>query len=56
MHSRIVPLVEFARNLKVHLDAILSLCCWPLGMSLLEVINNKIKVIKPTAYGHRDDE
>ncbi len=29
---------------------------WPLHTSLLEGINNKIKVIKRMAYGLRDDE
>ena len=29
---------------------------WPLHTSLLEGINNKIKVIKRMAYGFRDDE
>jgi transposase len=54
--SRIAPLVRFARNLKAHLATILAHCRWWLGTSLLEGINNKIKVIKRVAYGFRDDE
>lgn len=56
VRSRIAPLVKFARNLKVHLDAILSHCRWPLSTGLLEGINNRIKVIKRMAYGYRDEE
>ena len=56
MSSRIEPLKDFARRLKEHLPGILSHCRWRLHTSLLEGINNKIKVIKRMAYGYRDDE
>jgi transposase len=56
VRSRIVPLVRFARNLKAHLATVLAHCRWRLSTSLLEGINNKIKVIKRMAYGFRDDE
>jgi transposase len=56
IRSRIEPLKAFARKLKGHLHGILSHCRWPLHTSLLEGINNKIKVIKRMAYGYRDDE
>jgi transposase len=56
IRSRIEPLKKFARNLKTHLREIISHCQWPLHTSLLEGINNKIKVIKRMAYGFRDDE
>ena len=49
-------LEEFARRLKDYLPGILAHCRWPLHTSLLEGINNKIKVIKRMAYGFRDDE
>jgi transposase len=55
-HSNIAALKDFARRLKMHLRGILSHCHWPLHTSLLEGINNKIKVIKRMAYGFRDDE
>jgi transposase len=54
--SRIEPLKNFARRLKEYLPGILAHCRWPLHTSLLEGINNKIKVIKRMAYGFRDDE
>jgi transposase len=56
IRSRIAPLKKFARNLKTRLDGVLAHCRWPLHTSLLEGINNKIKVIKRMAYGFRDDQ
>lgn len=56
IRSRIEPLKTFARNLKEHIDSILSHCTFPLHTGLLEGINNKIKVIKRMAYGYRDDD
>ena len=56
MRSRIEPLKRFAKRLKGYLAGIISHCRWPLHTSLLEGINNKIKVIKRMAYGFRDDE
>ena len=56
IRSRIEPLKKFARRLKEYLPGILSHCRWPFHTSVLEGINNKIKVIKRMAYGFRDDE
>ena len=56
MYSRIEPLKRFARRLKAYVPGILAHCRWPLHTSLLEGINNKIKVIKRMAYGFRDDQ
>jgi transposase len=56
IRSQIEPLKAFARKLKVYLPGILAHCRWRLHTSLLEGINNKIKVIKRIAYGYRDDE
>jgi len=56
MQSGIEPLMTFARNLKKRLPGILAHCRWPLHTSVLEGINNKIKVIKRMAYGFRDDD
>lgn len=55
IRSRIEPLKKFARRLKPYLPGIFAHCRWPLHTSLLEGINNKIKVIKRMAYGFRDD-
>ncbi len=55
LRSRIEPLKAFARRLEGYLPGILSHCRFPLHTSVLEGINNKIKVIKRMAYGFRDD-
>ena len=55
IRSRIEPLKRFAVRLKGFLPGILSHCRYPLHTSVLEGINNKIKVIKRMAYGFRDD-
>ena len=46
----------FARRLRLYLPGVLAHCRYPLNTSLLEGINNKIKVIKRMAYGFRDDD
>ena len=56
IRSRIEPLKRFARQLRGKLDGILAHCKYPLHTSLLEGMNNKIKVIKRTAYGYRDED
>jgi transposase len=56
IRSRIEPLKLFARRLKPYVPGILAHCRWPFHTSLLEGINNKIKVIKRMAYGFRDEE
>lgn len=55
VRSRIAPLVAFARKLAVHAHGIVAHARWQLHTSLIEGINNKIKVIKRMAYGLRDD-
>ncbi len=56
VRSRIQPLASFAKRLAVHAHGIIAHARWPLHTSLLEGINNKIKVIKRMAYGLRDDD
>ena len=55
IRSRIEPLKTFARHLKMRLPGIIAHCRYPLHTSLLEGINNKIKVLKRMGYGYRDD-
>lgn len=52
--SGIEPLMKFASSLQRKLAGVLAHCRWPLHTSLLEGINNKIKLIKRMAYGFRD--
>jgi transposase len=54
-HSRVPALCAFARKLKPFLHGILAHCRYPMHTSVLEGINNRIKVIKRMAYGFRDD-
>ena len=56
IRSRIEPLKTFAKRLKTRIEGIFAHCRWPLHTSLLEGINNRIKVIKRMAYGFRDDD
>ena len=51
VRSRIAPLVTFAKRLARYAHGIVAHARWPLHTSLLEGINNKIKVIKRMAYG-----
>ena len=53
--SGLPPLVRFAKNLAKRIEDILSHCRWHLNTSVLEGINNKIKVLKRIAYGYRDE-
>jgi len=56
LESGIAPLKTFARNLAKRINGILAQCRWKLNTSLLEGVNNKVKVIKRMAYGYRDDD
>lgn len=55
IRSRIPPLMRFARNLVLWREGILAHCRYPIHTSIIEGVNNKIKVIKRMAYGFRDD-
>lgn len=52
--SGLQPLIAFARKLRPYLRGILASAHYPLNTSVLEGINNKIKVLKRMAYGYRD--
>jgi transposase len=54
--SGLKPLLAFAKKLKPYLRAILDSAKYPLKTSVLEGMNNKIKVIKRTAYGFKDTQ
>ena len=53
--SGIPPLITFAKNLGRRIDGILAHCDFPIHTSLIEGVNNKIKLIKRIGYGYRDD-
>ncbi len=50
--SKIESLKKFARMRKRRLPGILAHCRYPIHASVLEGINNRIKVIKRVAYGY----
>lgn len=54
--SGIAALEHFAHKSAAYLHGILSRCRHRLNTSIVEGINNTIKVIKRRAYGYRDQE
>ncbi|VVE47511.1 ISL3 family transposase [Pandoraea soli] len=54
--SGIAALKLFAQRLQGYWHGILARCRHPLNTSVVEGINNTIKVIKRRAYGYRDEE
>ena len=51
--------IFFARSSNMaspYWQGILARCCHPLNTSVVEGINNTIKVVKRRAYGYRDEE
>jgi transposase len=53
--SGLKPLLAFTKILEDHIEGIINHCTYPINSGMLEGMNNKIKVIKRTAYGFRDD-
>lgn len=56
LESGIAAVVRFANRLKLEAEYIINHALHPLHTSLLEGINNKVKVMKRMAYGYRDEE
>jgi len=54
--SGLKPLERFAKKLTRRIDGILAHCRWKLNTSVVEGVNNKIKVLKRIAYGYRDED
>ena len=54
--SGITAVVRFANRLKLVAEYIINHALHPLHTSLLEGINNKVKVMKRIAFGYRDDD
>lgn len=52
--SGLASLILFAKRLKPYLRGILASARFPMNTSILEGVNNRIKVIKRMAYGFRD--
>ena len=54
--SGIEPLIRFAKRLQPYINGIIASASYRLNTSVIEGINNRIKVIKRMAYGFRDNE
>ncbi|CAJ5517632.1 transposase [Burkholderia pseudomallei] len=54
--SGIAALQKFAQRLQGYWHGIVARCRHPLNTSVVEGINNTIKVIKRRAYGYRDEQ
>ncbi len=55
MSSGLAPVQQFARRLKGYIEGIIASAIYRMNTSVLEGMNNKIKVIKRMAYGYRDN-
>lgn len=56
LDSGIEALQRFARRLQPYVEGIIAHARYPLHTSVLEGVNNTIKVIKRRAYGYRDTD
>ena len=56
LSSGVASLERFAKNLRPYAEGIIASASYPLSTSMLEGVNNRIKVIKRMAYGYRDTD
>lgn len=54
LESQLEPVIRFAKRLRKYRRGILASAIYPMNSSILEGVNNRIKVIKRMAYGFRD--
>lgn len=54
LESQLAPLITFAKRLAPYIEGIVASAIHRLNTSILEGMNNRIKVIKRMAYGYRD--
>jgi transposase len=54
MESGLKPVIAFTKRLSGYVEGIVASALYRLSTSVLEGINNRIKVIKRMAYGYRD--
>lgn len=52
--SELAPVIQFAKRLRKYVRGIVASAIYPMNSSILEGVNNRIKVIKRMAYGFRD--
>lgn len=56
MGCGLAPVQQFAKRLAGYVEGIIASAAYRLNTSVLEGMNNKIKVIKRMAYGYRDND
>lgn len=56
MESELKPVQLFASRLKTYISGIIASACHRLNTSVIEGMNNRIKVMKRMAYGYRDND
>lgn len=56
MSSGLPPVIQFAKRLSGYIEGIIASAVYSMSTSVLEGMNNKIKVIKRMAYGYRDND
>lgn len=56
INSGLAPVQQFARRLRGYVEGIIASAAYRMNTSVLEGMNNKIKVIKRMAYGYRDND
>ena len=54
LNSQLPPVIQFAKRLRKYLRGIIASAIYPMNSSILEGVNNRIKVIKRMADGFRD--
>jgi transposase len=54
LESGLTPVTTFAKRLSGYVEGIVASALFRLNTSVLEGMNNRIKVIKRMAYGYRD--
>lgn len=54
LESEIAAVIKFAKRLRKYVRGIIASAIYPMNSSILEGVNNRIKVIKRMAYGFRD--
>jgi len=56
INSGLAPVQQLAKRLKGYVDGIVASATYRMNTSVLEGMNNKIKIIKRMAYGYRDND
>ena len=56
LETGLAPVIRFANTLKRYVEGIVSSVDYRLNTSVLEGMNNRIKVLKRMAYGYRDSD